>query len=179
MRLYRSGVLYFLLASFFIVFSPAIFAHTDGGIAIKEAWVREAPPNAKVMAAYMKIENHTATEKVLTGVTSSAFGKIEIHKTMQKDGMASMQQQKQLTIPAQGEVTLQPGGMHMMLFDPAKALKAGDEVNFTLKFANGSTSMTTATVRKATGSHHEHHSHENHNKDEMPNGTTMEEHHHH
>lgn len=160
--LFRNVVLAAFAASLLVPFPAVVSAHTDGGIVIKDAWVREAPPVAKVLAAYMVIENHTNKEKVLTGVTSSSFDRIEIHRSIHKDGMATMEQQKQLTIPAEGNVTLQPGEFHLMLFNPSKVLKAGSEVSFTLKFANGSTSMLTARVKKAMGSeHHEHGSHDN------------------
>lgn len=141
-------------------------AHSDGSIAVKDAWVREAPPNAKVLAAYMRIENHTKKEKVLVDVTSTAFKKIEIHKTINKGGMASMEQQKELAIAAQGEVTLEPGGLHLMLFDPGSTLKAGDDITFTLKFADGGTTIINATVKKATGGN-EHHHHDEHSGHSM------------
>jgi hypothetical protein len=143
-----------LLTTGLLALAPALaWAHTDGGIVIENAWVREAPPVAKMLAAYMTIENHTDKEHVLTGVTSASFKKVEMHKSMQKDGMATMQKQKQLTIPAGGEIKLQPGGYHLMLFNPSKPLKAGDEVSFTLTFANGSVTTITAKVKKATGGH--------------------------
>ena len=108
----------------------------------------------------MNIENHTSNDAALTEVTSSAFDKIEIHKTIKKDGMASMQQQKQLKIPAQGEVNMQTGGYHLMLFNPSRSAKAGDTISFTLKFANGSKSIVSVTVKKATGNDEHHHDHE-------------------
>ena len=129
---------------------------------VKDAWVREAPPNAKVMAAYMTIENHTNKEKVLTGATSPAFDKIEIHKTVHKGDMATMEEQKELSIATHGTVKMQPGGLHLMLYTPSKKLTAGDSVSFTLKFSDGSTSMVDAEVKKATDSsgHHHHEMHE-------------------
>jgi copper(I)-binding protein len=160
----------------------SVYAHSDGGIVIKDAWVREAPPSAKVLAAYMTIENHTDKDKVLVSVTSSAFDKIEIHKTINKDGMASMEQQKELTIASQGEVKLESGGLHLMLYNPANSLKAGDNVSFTLKFANGSTSMISATVKKATGGteHHHHSGHDEHSMHGEPEKKSKQDdgHHH-
>ncbi|WP_455366339.1 copper chaperone PCu(A)C [Kaarinaea lacus] len=143
-------------------------AYSDSGMMVKDAWVREAPPNAKVLAAYMTIENHTAKEKILVSVTSEAFNKIEIHKTINKGGMATMEQQKELAIATHGKVTLEPGGLHLMLFNPGSALKAGDNVTFTLKFADGSTTMITANVKKATGGseHHHHGGHDDHSMHE-------------
>jgi len=168
----------------FCILANTAFAHTDGGIVVKDAWVREAPPNAKVLAAYMTIENHTNKEKVLTGVSSSAFGKIEIHKTVHKGDMATMEQQKELPVAVESEVKLQPGGLHLMLFNPEKAPKAGDDISFTFKFANGSTSMVTAKVKKATGSsghdhHSEHSEHQMHEQHETESKQEESQHHNH
>lgn len=171
-----------ILLSFLITNSAS--AHGDGGIMIKDAWVREAPPSAKMLAGYMTIENHTDKKKVLVSVTSPAFDKIEIHKSVNKDGMASMEQQRELSIAAQGKVTLEPGGFHLMLFNPHSAIKAGDNIAFTLKFANGSTSMVNATVKKATGGsehhhHGEHDDHSMHGQQEMENKQDDGQHHQH
>ena len=144
-----------------------------GNVMVKDAWVREAPPNAKVLAAYMTIENHSNEEKVLTGATSPVFDKIEIHKTVHKGDMATMEEQKELAIATHGTVKMQPGGLHLMLYTPNKKLKAGDSVSFTLKFSDGSTSMVDAEVKKATGSSGHHH-HEMHEEKE-----SKEESHHH
>ena len=164
----------------FGVLANTAFAHADGGIVVKDAWVREAPPSAPVLAAYMTIENHTDKDKVLTGVTSSVFKKIEMHKTVNKDGMASMEQQNELPIAAESAVKLEPGGFHLMLFNPAKTLKAGDDISFTLKFANGSTSIVNATVKKAMGGseHHHHSGHDEHSMPEQQESKQDDSHHH-
>jgi len=163
-----------------LVFSVLANTAIASSVMIKDAWVREAPPNAKVLAAYMTIENHTSTEKVLTGATSPAFGKIEIHKTVHKGDMATMEEQKQLPIATHGTVKMQPGGLHFMLYTPNKALKAGDNVSFTLKFVDGSTSMVDAKVKKATGSSgHDHHAdHSEHQMHEEKETKEDESHHH-
>ena len=147
-----------------------------GSVMVKDAWIREAPPNAKVLAAYMTIENHTNSEKVLTSASSPAFGKIEIHKTVHKGDMATMEEQKELPIATHGTVKMQPGGLHLMLFTPNKKLKAGDKVSITLKFTDESTNAVDAEVKKATGSsgHHDHSEHQMHEEKE-----SKEESHHH
>ena len=152
--------------------SSAVLAHKDGGIVVKDAWVREAPPVSPVLAAYMTIENHTGEVKSLTSVTSSAFRKIEIHQTIYKDGMASMEGQDKLTISAEGKIELTPGGTHLMLINPVKKLKAGDTVSFVLNFDNGSKSIVSATVKKArsmSSSDHPHDKVNNHGKEHKHN----------
>ena len=186
----KTAVIHLIFTPLFL-FNAIAFAHNDGGIQIKEAWIREAPPNAKVLAAYMTIENHTKTKKTLTTIKSSSFARIEIHETIEKDGMASMQQRQTLEIASQGSVTLAPNGLHFMLFDSNQALKAGDKVQFTLIFKNGSRSIVSLEVKKATGGH-EHHdhggmdhggmdhgnkNHEQHSEHNMPNHS--QEHHSH
>lgn len=148
------------------LFTTQAFAHSDGGIMVKSAWVREAPPNAKMLAAYLVIENHTSKPAILKGASSAAFTKVEIHKSMVKGGMASMAQQKALTIPAEGKVELKPGGYHLMLINPGTALKAGDKVSLTLEFANGSKSIVTAEVKRAMGKSEHEHEHEHHHDSE-------------
>lgn len=145
--------------------STLAFPHTDGGIVVKNAWVREAPPVSPVLAGYMVIENHTDKPNELVSVKSSAFQKIEIHKTIFKDGMAEMESQNALTIEAEKNVELKPGGTHLMLINPVKPLKAGDTVNFILVFSNGSKSIVSAPVKKASAKKAEdqhHHSQSGH-----------------
>lgn len=137
-----------------------VLAHTSGGIAVKGAWVREAPPVSPVLAGYMVIENHTGNTQELTSVTSSSFQKIEIHKTIYKDGVASMEGQNNLPIAPESKVELKPGGTHLMLINPVKPLKAGDTVSFVLKFASGSKSIVSAPVKKASSMSSQHHEHD-------------------
>ena len=164
-----------------LVFSLLVNAAIAGEIMIKDAWVREAPPNAKVLAAYMTIENHTSKEIVLTSATSPAFAKIEIHKTVHKGDMATMEEQKELPIGTHKVIKLEPGGLHLMLYNPNKPLKAGDSVSFTLKYADGSTSSVDAKVKKATGSsgHHHHSEHSGHEMHEEKDSEKEQESHHH
>lgn len=145
------------LLLFSILITSVAHGHKDGGIVIKDPWVREAPPVSPVLAGYMVIENHTGSTQELTAVTSSAFQKIEIHKTVFKDGMASMEGQNKLPVAAEGRVVLKPGGTHLMLINPAKRLKAGDSVSLVLQFASGKKAIVSVPVKKAASISHEHH----------------------
>ncbi len=128
------------------------------GLTVEEAWIRQAPPVAKVMAGYLKIHNPTDKALVLQGAESSLFDKVEIHRTEMKDGMAGMKRQKYLEIPAHGQVEFAPGGLHLMLIGPKKAFSAGDTVSITLLFEGGQTLPVQFTVRPmgGAGQHHHH-----------------------
>lgn len=126
-------------------------AHTDGGVVIKDVLVREAPPNAPVLAAYLTVENHTSTQKVLSRVTSPNFSTIEFHRTEHQQDVARMVRQMDVTIPAEGETRFAPGGLHLMLIKPNKSFRAGDSISLTFTFADGSVSVVSAMVKKLGG----------------------------
>ena len=135
--------------------------YADNAIEIEDAWIAEAPPVSKVMAAYMEIENETDEDRQATSMTCSDFERAEFHRTVEKDGMASMQHQNVLNIPARSELKLEPGGYHIMLVTPSKRLKAGDETGCKMTFDNGTTLTFDLDVKKAfeDHSHHDHHHH--------------------
>ena len=116
------------------LFSSTLCSAND--LSVSNAWIREAPPVSKVQAAYMELYNNTDKTISLIAANSPAFSKIEFHRTEMNNGMMRMLQEESLRIPAQGKTSLQPDGTHMMLFNPVKALKSGDKVNFTLTFSN-------------------------------------------
>ena len=143
-----------LLGIIFLVSASAVSA---SDVEIEGAWVREAPPGMQMLAGYMVVENKTGKDLVMTGAESSAFGSIELHHTMIKDGMASMVQQKSVTIPAHGKFTFEPKGYHLMLMKPVKDLHQGDKVKITLQFSNHKNVAGAFPVRQGDGSMMHHH----------------------
>ena len=149
------------ITSIFILVALLISsAATASGVEIDDQWVREAPPGMQMLAGYMTIENKSKKDVVLTGASSSAFGSIELHHTVIKNGMASMTQQESITIPANSEFEFKPKSYHLMLMKPKKQLKAGDKVKIKLKFSNYRSVSAKFPVRKSVGGmHHQHHHH--------------------
>ena len=106
------------------------------------------------------IKNTGNKDQKLVSAKSDDFGAIEFHRTVDKDGMASMQHQKYLLVPAGGTLTLKPGDYHMMLFRPARKLVAGDESSIQFQLADDSQTTVTAVVKKASAEDsHQHHHH--------------------
>ena len=104
------------------------------GLVVSNAWVRAGPPVSKMMAAYLRIENTSQSQRTLHGASSAAFNSIELHATVIKSGMASMGQVSELNIDPGQHAALQAGGTHLMLIGPVKPLKAGDWVEIELDF---------------------------------------------
>jgi len=149
-RLFTIAVCYSLLA-------PAVYAATET-VAVNNAWIREAPPNAPVLSGYAQIANGTKKTVAVTAIRSEAFEKVEIHTSEIKDGVARMTPVPQLEIKSRHAVTLAPTAMHLMLIGPKKPLRAGDHVAVQFTFSNGTTINAHAEVRKETSDEapHEH-----------------------
>lgn len=122
------------------------------GLSVEHAWVREAPPGARVQAGFMELYNNSKQQIKITAIESPAFANIEMHRMFMQDGMMRMQQQEDLVIPAGGKLKLEPGGYHLMLFDPVRYLKTGDAVRFTLTITSGKRISVEAIVNTGMGS---------------------------
>ena len=148
--------------SFYLALLTALCLSTSAHAAtleITHAWVREAPPASKVLAAYMSIKNPGDAAISINGISSPDFESAELHRTVINEGMARMLHIKQLEIPANGTVRLEPGGLHLMLFNPDRPLAAGDSVTLTLHLGNDTCLIVdTPVIRQAddgqTDQHH-------------------------
>ena len=143
-----------------LITTPSLALAADD-IKVNDAWVRAAPPGATVLAAYLTIHNKSAGEQVLSGVSSSQFKSVEIHRTEIKDGVASMSAEPRITIPAQGTVTFAPNGYHLMLIGPRESLRVGDHVELSLQFDGQLALLVYAPIRAdaepaADVPHHNH-----------------------
>lgn len=133
-------------------------APADTVLGVRDAWVRQGPPGASVLAGYMSIENLSGQPQTVVGVRSEDFERVEIHRTELREGMARMVPQERLQVPAHGRLTLEPGGYHLMLMRSRRALKAGDAVPIVLETESGEEVLTEARVRGGADEHgHEHH----------------------
>ena len=142
MKIFNLLVLYSIAILF-----PAMGYGEDTNLVVRDAWIREAPPNAVALAGYMMMENQSNNEQSLIGATSDSFGNIMIHRTVQEGGMARMKHQKAVVIPAKGSVTFAPNSYHLMLMNPGQSLRSGYQVTIKLFFSNDSTLSIDFEVR--------------------------------
>ena len=115
---------------------------------ITDAWVRAAPPNARVMVGYATVTNTSEYEIWITGAGSEGFGAVELHETIEENGMATMIHLKFVKLQPGQTVNFKPGGKHFMLFRPVAPAKVNDSINFYLHLGNGDRENFTATVLK-------------------------------
>ena len=139
--------MYRYLLLFTLLISNHVFAQT-ALLDIKDAWIQEGPPNARVLAGFMHITNISDDIVTITEAHSDAFKHIEFHRSLIENGMARMQYQPHLHIRPHHKLEMKAGGYHLMMMQTTRALKAGDKVQLLLKTGAGIDIPVTMTVKR-------------------------------
>jgi len=114
----------------FIGTTLMLLASCSGGTGtatITDAWIPAAPPGAGVMAGYFDLYNGSSHALRCDGASGADFGAAEIHRSVVEDGQSRMLRDQVLELAAGESAKLAPGGLHLMLFRPARAFKIGDQ----------------------------------------------------
>jgi copper(I)-binding protein len=101
---------------------------------IHDDWVAAAPPVAKSQAAYICFINDSDKDVKITGVSAKGYGTAALHQSMQEGDMVMMHAMSSLVVPAHKMVTLEPGGMHIMLMAPEKIAMPGEKIKLTVEY---------------------------------------------
>ena len=122
-----------LLAITIVSFSLSA-CQTQGSLSVENAWARPGSAGSN-SAVYFRIDNPTNREDTLIGASSAAASQVEIHLSMMgADKTMAMHPQESVTVPSRGQVTFEPGGLHMMLVKLQGDLVEGEEIELTLRF---------------------------------------------
>lgn len=121
-------------------------AAQSGAIEITNAWARATPGGASIGAAYLTLQASNADR--LTGAETPIARAAQLHQMTMTDGVMKMRPLAALDLPAGHPVTLQPGGVHLMLVGLKAPLKPGEHFPLTLHFAKAGTREVTVAVGK-------------------------------
>lgn len=125
------------------------FAHAaESTISIHDAYVRLVPPGIRTTGGFMLIRNAGADDRRLIRAESPAATIVELHNHINENGVMKMREVASITVKANGQSELKPGGHHIMLIDLKEELKEGGKVPITLRFDDGSSQTVLAPVRK-------------------------------
>jgi copper(I)-binding protein len=113
-----------------------------------DAWIRVMPAQLPA-GGYVILRNDGDQPAVLDGASSTAYGSVMLHESSTDTGMGRMRMVDRLSVPAHGQVALAPGGYHFMLMDAAAPVRAGQHVQVTLHFADGSSLATDFLAKPA------------------------------
>jgi hypothetical protein len=114
---------------------------------VSEAYVREVIPGQTNSAAFMLLTNNGDNDKVLVAIKSEAAQRIELHQHIHQHNAMRMESVDQVVIPAGEQFAFSPGGYHVMLIGVTSALRAGENINLSLQFLDGSVQQVALPVQ--------------------------------
>ena len=123
---------------------------------VEDAWVRLPATKGQPGAAYFRLEGNIEGTR-LTSITSPLVRRIELHETVEKNGVTRMEKRKDIEFPYRGTLEFKPGGRHAMLFGIHKSVVPGRRVPLIFSFNTAPPVTVEAEVRNATGEKHEGH----------------------
>lgn len=119
-----------------------------GAVAATGAWLREQKDATAMSAAYFTLCNGAMTPATLTGVSTPAAGRAEIHQSSRdENGVVSMAPAGEIILAPGERVLFEPGGKHVMLMALAAPIASGDHAALTLQFANGASIVVDAIAK--------------------------------
>lgn len=122
-------------------------------VVVEQPWVRATVAAQKATGAFMTLKSDKPLS--LLSAASPAAKTVEIHEMKMKNNVMKMQAVTKIDLVPGKATELKPGSYHIMLFDLAKPLAAGESVPITLEFkgADGKSikQEVKAEVRDMTG----------------------------
>lgn len=137
-----------LLAMGLWLVSSIASAQAVDEVVVEGAYVRAVPPGQSNSAAFLKISNKGSTDHALVAGSSSAAKAVELHTHTMDGGMMRMRQVEKIDVPAGETVSLQPGGLHLMLIGLQQKLVPKESITLTLRFEDGSETTMKVPVHK-------------------------------
>lgn len=139
-----------LVATLLIVCVIVCVLHACGdpkpAVQVSDVQLVAPAPGRAVSVAYLSIENSGASDITLTRISSPQFRSAELHETSIDNGVAMMRPLSSVVVHAGSSVAFAPGGKHVMLMDPVRALTPGSAVSLQVYFDTGEILIVETTV---------------------------------
>jgi hypothetical protein len=108
----------------------------SAAIEVRDAFIVQPPEGRTVTGGGLYV-SVTGAPKVLTGATTPAADKVELHTMSMEGGMMQMRQVESFEVSEGTPLVLQRGGNHLMFFG-VKPLQLGESVDLILTFTDES-----------------------------------------
>jgi copper(I)-binding protein len=137
-----------LLLTLMMFLSGAVSAQAVDDVVIEGAYVRAVPPGQPNSAAFMTVSNKGGAGHALVAGSTPAAAVVELHTHTMEGGMMRMREVEKIELPAGETVSLQPGGLHVMLIGLKQKLVPEQTIPLTLRYEDGSEVSLQVPVHK-------------------------------
>lgn len=139
-----------------LIAAPAL---AGGAIEVVHPWARPTIPD-RPGVVYLGIHNLGDAADRLVGARAEGVGSVELHESVEKDGVMTMERVEAVAIQPGGMAHFGPGGLHLMLFDIESPLQVGATLPLTLEFERaGAIEVPVPVTRQPAGHGHGDHGH--------------------
>ncbi len=133
-----------------MLLAAPIGAAAQTGPVVEHAWARATASAAQAGAVYLVVHDVGADQ--LTGFSTPVAAAADLHQSRMVNGVMEMRPVASLVVGPGHDITLAPGGYHVMLTGLKHPLKAGDHFPLTLTFARSGPLTTEVAVGSAGAS---------------------------
>lgn len=137
--------------------SPDAGAHGAHALDVRNAWASPTPGGVDVSAGYLTIINETGAEDRLVGASSPRASEVSVHEMSMDGGIMRMRGLDGLAIPPGAEITLEPGGLHLMFMGVTQPFAEGESIPLHLTFEHAGAVDLVLPVRRTPPSEHRDH----------------------
>lgn len=120
-----------------------------GDMVIEGQWARATPPTARNGAAYLVLRNEGTEPDRLVAATTAASERVELHTHIREGDIIRMREVDAIDLPAGETVTLEPGGLHVMLLGLRAPLVDGEQFTLALELERAGTIEIEVPVKPA------------------------------
>lgn len=129
-------------------------------VGIDNGWVRVSEYSDHVggmTGAFATFTNNTEAEIKILGGSAEIATMVEAHEVAMSGGKMVMQPKEGgIVIPAGESLTLEPGGLHIMLMGLKKAIATGDEITLTIDFEGADDQTVTWLAKESAAGDEEY-----------------------
>lgn len=111
-------------------------AQQNKHVVVAKPWARASIIKSRPGVAYLTLRNTTAKPDRLLAVTSPLAANVMLHSSEVSNGVMTMRTVTSLKINPGQVITMQPGGMHLMLIGLREPLRQGAQLAIVLEFEN-------------------------------------------
>ena len=115
----------------------ALAGASDDVLQVRDTWIRDAPPTARMRSAYAVLINEGASEIEVVSASSPDFGLVEMHETRIVNDIAKMMELPSVKIAPRAQFAFRPSGAHFMLMQPKREFRQGDRTTISLTLTSG------------------------------------------
>jgi copper(I)-binding protein len=125
---------------------------TSADLEFTDVWTRQPAAGQPNAAVYGTVTNTGGTDVTITGASVEISDRVELHEVLMDDGLMTMQERDGgFVVPAGGSITLEPGGLHVMVFGIDADTYPTDALDVTFSFDSGEPTFASAEVRAIDG----------------------------